>query len=75
MGEHWAKLGKNLKQAVDGYNAAISSLESRVLVTARRLRDLDPALDATRLEPIDPVDVTPRLPREDAAKLPPPDAD
>jgi DNA recombination protein RmuC len=70
MGEHWVKLGKNLRQAVDGYNSAISSLETRVLVTARRLRDLDPALDATRLEPIEPVDVTPRAPRDEANRLP-----
>lgn len=72
MGEHWARVGKNLKQAVDGYNSAISSLESRVMVSARRLRDLDPALDATRLEPIDPVDVTPRPLREESVKLPGP---
>jgi DNA recombination protein RmuC len=69
MGEHWARVGKNLKQAVDGYNSAISSLESRVMVSARRLRDLDPALDASRLEPIDPVDVTPRPLREEPVKL------
>ncbi|MEY2626020.1 MAG: hypothetical protein RL412_1795 [Pseudomonadota bacterium] len=72
MGEHWARVGKNLKQAVDGYNSAISSLESRVMVSARRLRDLDPALDAGRLEPIDPVDVTPRPLRDESVKLPGP---
>jgi len=72
MGEHWARVGKNLKQAVDGYNLAISSLESRVMVSARRLRDLDPALDAGRLEPIDPVDVTPRPLRDESVKLPGP---
>jgi hypothetical protein len=42
------------------------------MVSARRLRDLDPALDATRLEPIDPVDVTPRPLREESVKLPGP---
>jgi DNA recombination protein RmuC len=72
MGEHWTRVGKNLKQAVDGYNSAISSLESRVMVSARRLRDLDPALDAGRLEPIDPVDVTPRPLRDESVKLPGP---
>lgn len=72
MGEHWARVGKNLKQAVDGYNSAISSLESRVMVSARRLRDLDPALDVSRLEPIDPVDVTPRPLRDESVKLPGP---
>ena len=73
MGDHWAKLGKNLKQAVDGYNSAMSSLESRVMVTARRLRDLDPALDQTRLEPIESVDVTARIVRDETAKLPAPE--
>jgi len=72
MGEHWARVGKNLKQAVDGYNSAISSFESRVMVSARRLRELDPALDAAKLEPIEPVDVTPRPLRDESAKLPGP---
>jgi len=74
MGEHWARVGKNLSQAVEGYNSAIGSLESRVMVTARRLRDLDPALDAAALEAVAPVEVIPRLPREEpssSARLPP----
>jgi DNA recombination protein RmuC len=69
MGEHWAKVGKNLSQAVEGYNSAIASLESRVLVSARRLRDLDPALDSEGLEPLAPVDVSPRIPREEPPSL------
>jgi DNA recombination protein RmuC len=69
MGEHWAKVGKNLSQAVEGYNSAIASLESRVLVSARRLRDLDPALDSEGLEPLAPVDVSPRMPREEPPRL------
>lgn len=67
MGEHWARVGRNLSQAVEGYNSAIGSLESRVMVTARRLRDLDPALDTERLGPVAPVDAAPRLPREEPA--------
>ncbi|MFZ9904558.1 MAG: DNA recombination protein RmuC [Steroidobacteraceae bacterium] len=62
MGEHWSKVGTSIKQAVDAYNKATRSLESRVWVTARKFRDLDPALDANRLGEFDGVEVVPQLP-------------
>ncbi len=37
---HFEKLGKNLKMATDSYNQTLSSLDSRVLVTARKLSEL-----------------------------------
>jgi DNA recombination protein RmuC len=40
MGGHIDKLGRALGSAVGSYNQTVSSLESRVLVTARRLTDL-----------------------------------
>ncbi len=46
MGGHIDKLGRSLSTAVGDYNKTVSSLESRVLVTARRMVDLkviDPA--------------------------------
>jgi len=62
MGEHWGKVGTSIKQAVDAYNKATRSLEKREWVTARKFRDLDPALDANRLAELDGVEVVPQLP-------------
>ena len=45
MGTHVAKLGRSLDAAVGSYNQTVSSLESRVLVTARKLTDLKVADD------------------------------
>lgn len=41
MGEHVARVGKNLDQATGAYNKMVGSLESQVLTSARRFRDLD----------------------------------
>ncbi|NTW39225.1 MAG: DNA recombination protein RmuC [Cellulomonadaceae bacterium] len=40
LGGHVGRLGKQLDGAVRAYNESVSSLESRVLVSARRLADL-----------------------------------
>ncbi|MDE1171016.1 MAG: DNA recombination protein RmuC [Verrucomicrobium sp.] len=38
--EHWNSLGKSLGQSMAAYNKATASLESRVLVSARKLKEL-----------------------------------
>ena len=45
MGDHVDKLGRQLNSAVDSYNKTVSSLEGRVLVSARRLVDLKVTTD------------------------------
>jgi DNA recombination protein RmuC len=41
LGEHVDKLGRSVERVVKDYNTAVGSLESRVLVTARRLNALE----------------------------------
>ncbi len=60
MGEHMAQLGKNLGSAVEAYNRTVGSLESRVLVSARRFKDLDAASVGVNLEELSPVEQSAR---------------
>lgn len=39
LSEHWSKVGRSLSTAVESYNQAMASLESRVLVPARKLKE------------------------------------
>lgn len=39
VSDHWNKVGKGLNSAVDAYNQSVSSMESRVMVTARKLKE------------------------------------
>jgi DNA anti-recombination protein RmuC len=58
MGRHVDEVGQALSNAIKAYNRTVGSLESRVLVSARKLTDLgvvDGELDAPR-----PVDEAPR---------------
>jgi DNA recombination protein RmuC len=58
LGDSAGKLGRTLHRAVEDYNALVGTLERRVLVTARRMRDLD-VTEGDLLAP-EPLESTPR---------------
>lgn len=59
LGGHFDKVGRTLGATVKAYNSAVASMESRVLVTARRFRDL--RVSDAELESISGVDEQPRV--------------
>jgi DNA recombination protein RmuC len=56
MGDHWNKVGRSLDRAVEAYNSAVGSLESRVMVTARKFSDLKTAPLGVEIAELEPVD-------------------
>lgn len=61
MTDHFTRLGKGLTGAVESYNKTLASMESRVLVTARKFKELDSAPTQVEIEETNPVEVIPRL--------------
>lgn len=57
---HWTRLGDRLGSAVDAYNSATKTLESRVLVSARRLSELRAAPEDGEIEALEQIDIAPR---------------
>jgi DNA recombination protein RmuC len=59
MAGHFEDVRRGLDRAVEGYNRAVGSLETRVLVSARRFRDLGAV--ANDLPALTPVEQAPRV--------------
>jgi len=53
---HMDTVGKNIGRAGEAYNKAVSSLESRVLVSARKFEDLHAAPQGKALPEMEPLD-------------------
>jgi DNA recombination protein RmuC len=65
---HFQTLGSSMGRAVESYNKAVGSMESRVLVSARKFRELGAASgeEITELEPIDEAPRTLEAPEKEA---------
>jgi DNA recombination protein RmuC len=61
LGEHVGKLGTSLSGAVTAYNRAVGSLESRVLVSARKLAEM--GVSDEELAAPAQIELTPRQPQ------------
>ena len=56
MGDHWCRMGKSLERAVEAYNSAMGSLETRVMVSARKFAELKTAPLGVAIATLEPVD-------------------
>ncbi len=62
LNQHFTQMGKNLERAVESYNRGIASLDSRVLSSARKFKELG-AGSSKEIEPIEQIDKLPRSPQ------------
>ena len=60
LANHFVRLGAGLERVVQFYNEAVGSLENRVLVQARRFRELGAARDGDEIETPTALDRSPR---------------
>jgi DNA recombination protein RmuC len=65
MGDHWNKVGRSLERAVEAYNGAVGSFESRVMVSARKFAELKTAPLGVEIAPLEPVEKSVRALQED----------
>jgi DNA recombination protein RmuC len=69
MTEHFTRMGSSLKGAVENYNKTVASLEGRVLVNARKFRELKATRSGKELESPSPVEIIPRALAEPSLEL------
>lgn len=60
MSTHFSKMGRSLSSAVENYNKGIGSLEMRVLVTARKFKEMGVVPGQLDIEEIEAIEKIPR---------------
>ncbi|MDA1000265.1 MAG: DNA recombination protein RmuC [bacterium] len=70
MAGHFGTLGKSLDRAVESYNNAVGSYETRVLISARRFEDLGTPVSGV-IDPLSPIERTPRVLNAPEVESPP----
>jgi len=63
---HFSKLGKSLDQTVGHYNKTVSSVETRLLSTAKKFQALE-SISANEAPTVEIIERTPVLPKENAS--------
>lgn len=59
VAKHFNAVGRNLREAMEAYNRAVGSAETRLLVTARKFKEVG-AGTTEDLPDLEPIDVAPR---------------
>jgi DNA recombination protein RmuC len=73
LASHWSEVGGRLDKAVEAYNRSVATLESRVLVSARRFRDLKVSPEDMEIEALAPVEHETRALQAPELLVPPPE--
>lgn len=60
VADNFAKLGRNINSVVDTYNQSVGTLERRVLVSARRLKELSVVSQSEEITDLNPIEKTVR---------------
>ncbi|NGX58283.1 MAG: DNA recombination protein RmuC [Chlamydiae bacterium] len=68
LANHFVDMRKGLERTIDAYNKSVGSFESRILVTARKLKETGASTDQ-EIDVLEPVDRLPRLIREETKEV------
>jgi DNA recombination protein RmuC len=60
VASHWGRLGRTLGSAVEHYNKAVGSMETRVLPSARKFKELEASPLAVEIEELTLIESPPR---------------
>jgi DNA recombination protein RmuC len=72
---HWNEVGVRLDKAVESYNKAIGTFESRVLVSARKFRDLKVTPEEVEIAALEPLAREARMVQPSLLPPAPPEAE